>query len=373
MKYLLCAVSLFLIVSRTINTKEAASAYKAGFKTMHAVDKSRMYKPNTDTTDYLHYRPIDVDIWYPASSSATDSALLFRNISGLFDKRANYYTASIAGNGLSQQIAELFCTGFKCSDTAGLLNYRTHSFENVPAIQHKFPLVIYLSAFNGMSYENFSLFEELAAKGFVVVSISSIGRFPGDMTMKKEDLMEQVNDALVSLDILKQECNIDFTKIGIVGYSWGGLAAAVAASKIPDVACLVSLDGSEFHHYGEAKEEDNDFDGIKNSSDFKNMHLAMPYLRLESSPSARNNKKDTVYNFLEKLSANNQVFKIDSAQHEDFGCMSLVVRISGNCKDNNSFNTISKITVAFLEAHLQNTNGFSQIVSNEMNKTIHKK
>ena len=103
------------------------------------------------------------------------------------------------------------------------------------------------------------------------------------------------------------------------------------------------------------------------------MYLTLPYLRLESSPSARNNKKDTVYNFLEKLSANNQVFKIDSAQHEDFGCMSLVVRISGNCKDNNSFNTISKITVAFLEAHLQNTYGFSQIVSNEMNKTIHKK
>ena len=191
--------------------------------------------------------------------------------------------------------------------------------------------------------------------------------------MKKEDLMEQVNDAIVSLDILKQESNIDFTKIGIVGYSWGGLAGAVAASKIPNVACLVSLDGSEFHHYGEAKEEDDDFDGIKNSSDFKNMHLAMPYLRLESSPLDSTHKKDTVYNFLEKLSTNSQVFKIDSAQHEDFGCMSLVVRAAGNCKDNNRFNTISKMTVAFLEVHLKNTNGFSQIILEEMNKAIHKK
>jgi hypothetical protein len=48
-----------------------------------------------------------------------------------------------------------------------------------------------MTAFNGMSYENFALFEALANKGFVVVSISSIGRFPGDMTMKKADLMEQ--------------------------------------------------------------------------------------------------------------------------------------------------------------------------------------
>lgn len=373
MKYLLSAVSLFLILSCTTNKKEVASVYKAGFKTIHAVDRSRIYKPNTDTTDYLHYRPIDVDIWYPASSSSTDSALLFRNIAGLFDQRANYYTASTAGNGLSQQLAQLFCTGFKCSDTTTLLNYRTGSFKNAPAVEGKFPLVIYFTAYNGMSYENFTLFETLAQKGFIVVSISSIGRFPGDMTMKKEDLMEQVNDAIVSLDILKQESNIDLTKIGIVGYSWGGLAGAVAASKIPNVACLVSLDGSEFHHYGEAKEEDDDFDGIKNSSNFKNMQLAMPYLRLESSPLDSTHKKDTVYNFLEKLSTNSQVFKIDSAQHEDFGCMSLVVRISGNCKENNRFNTISKITVTFLEAHLQNTNGFSQIVSNEMNKTIHKK
>ena len=56
-----------------------------------------------------------------------------------------------------------------------------------------------MTAFNGMSYENFSLFEALAKKGFIVVSISSIGRFPGDMTMKKADLMEQVNDAVAAL------------------------------------------------------------------------------------------------------------------------------------------------------------------------------
>jgi pimeloyl-ACP methyl ester carboxylesterase len=149
-------------------------------------------------------------------------------------------------------------------------------------------LIIYLSAFNGMSYENFSLFETLASKGFVVISISSIGRFPGDMTMKKEDLMEQVNDAIASVNKLQQETNIDFTKIGVIGYSWGGLAGAVLAGKIPNVACLVSLDGSEFHHYGEAKEEDADFDGIKNSVDFKNMQLSMPYLRLESQPQTEN-------------------------------------------------------------------------------------
>lgn len=346
---------------------------EAGFKIIQTVDKSRIYKPNTDTSDYLHYRPLDIDVWYPASVSATDTVLLFRNIMGLLDKRANYYTASNAGNGLSQQIAQLFCTGFKCSDTTKLLNFKTNSFKNAAPVKGKFPLVIYLSAFNGMSYENFTLFEDLSKKGFVVVSISSIGRYPGDMTMKKEDLMEQVNDAVASLNTLKQSSNIDFKKIGIVGYSWGGLAGAVLASKIPDVACLVSLDGSEFHHYGQAKDENTDFDAIRNSGHFKNMLLSIPYLRLESSFLSNTNKEDSVYNFSEKLSQDKQIFKVDSAQHEDFGCLSLVVRESGNCKNNQDFNTISRLTVSFLEEHLKNENSFSKIIGQELNKTIRKK
>lgn len=365
-------VSLLFLSSCSETREKKAITYSAGFKTIQTADKSRTYKPNTDTADYLHYRPLDIDIWCPVSSSAADTVLLFRNLLGLLEQRANYYTATKAGNGLSQQIAQLFCTGFKCSDTTKLLNFKTKSFKNANYIKTKFPLVIYLSAFNGMNYENFALFEDLVSKGFVVVSISSIGRFPGDMTMKKEDLMEQVNDAVASINFLKQSPNIDFSKIGIVGYSWGGLAGAVLAGKIPNVACLISLDGSEFHHYGKAKDENDDFNNIRNSTDFKSLQLTMPYLRLESSP-AITDKEDSVYNFSEKLSTDKQIFKISSAQHEDFGCLSLVVPESGNCKSNQAFNTISKLTAGFLEQHLKSTNSFSQAVRQEMNKTIQTK
>jgi dienelactone hydrolase len=95
--------------------------------------------------------------------------------------------------------------------------------------------------------------------------------------------MEQVNDAVTGTNVLKQNPNIDFNRIGIVGYSWGGLAGAILAGKIPGVNCLVSLEGSEFHHYGNAKDENADFDAIRNGEDFMNIHLSIPYLRLESS------------------------------------------------------------------------------------------
>src|SRR5437763_8117270 len=122
--------SLLLITLLFLFSCSETVVYKAGFKTIHAFDKSRIYKPNSDTTDYLHYRPLDLDIWYPAIPAEHDTTLLFRNILGLLDKRANYYAASSVGNGMSQQIAQLFCTGFKCSDTNKLLNFKTASFQD---------------------------------------------------------------------------------------------------------------------------------------------------------------------------------------------------------------------------------------------------
>lgn len=373
MRNIILPIVLLFLLSCSDAKNDESKSYEAGFKTIRVVDKTRIYKPETDSTDYLHFRPIDIDVWYPANISKKDTSLLFRDILGLLEKRANYYTASNAGNGITQQLAQYFCEGLKCSDSTKVLNFSTKSFRNATQTDRKFPLIIYLSAFNGMSYENFTLFEELAKKGFVVVSISSIGRYPGDMTMKNEDLMEQVKDAISSLNNLKENSNIDFTKIGIIGYSWGGLAGAILASKIPNVACLVSLDGSEFHHYRDSKDENKDFDGIRYSQDFKNMRLSLPYLRLESSPLDNTTKSDSIYNFSEKLSNNRQIFRIDSAQHEDFSSLPSAVKKSGNCKDNNRFQTVTKLTLSFLQEHLKNENSFSKAIEQDVNETIFKK
>jgi len=347
--------------------------YDVGFTVFQTTDRSRIYKPETDSTDYLHYRPLDIDVWYPASPTTGDSAMVFSDILELLEKRANYYTASHVGDGLTQQIAQYLCDGAKCSDPKRLLSFRSRSFKNAPSIKNKFPLIVYLSSYNGMGHENFRLFEEWVRRGFVVVSINSIGRYPGDMTMKREDLQEQVDDAVVSLTHLDQNENIDFSKIGIVGYSWGGLSASLLASRIENVDCLISLDGSEFHHYGEVKDEDNDFEGIRNSEDFKKMKLSIPYLRLESSNSNNPDAKDSVYNFSEKLSKDILILKVDSAGHEDFSCLPTVVRASGKCSDNKRFETITKMTIGFLEEHLKGSTSFSETIKQEMNRTVRKK
>lgn len=369
-------INLALIFSVVFGCKQALKEdveYDIGFSVIQTKDKSRIYKPGTDTTDYLHYRPLDIDIWYPAKVSSDDTPIIFRNILGLLEKRANYYTNSQSGNGLTNQMAQYFCDALECSDTTRLLGFRTRSYEDAKPIEGKFPLIIYLSSYNGMGYENISLFEELVKRGFVVASINSIGRYPGDMSMKKEDLNEQVSDALATIEYLEQKENIDFSKIGIVGYSWGGLSASLLASKTQNVKCLISLDGSEFHQYSEAKEEDKDFEETRNSEDFSTMKLSIPYLRLESSSLINSHQVDSVYNFSQKLAKEIMILKVDSAEHHDFSCLPEIVRTSGGCKSNQRFGTITKLTIGFLEQYLKKSNKFSELLKRELNQTVQKK
>jgi hypothetical protein len=103
------------------------------------------------------------------------------------------------------------------------------------------------------------------------------------------------------------------------------------------------------------------------------MRFSFPYLRLESTPSNRPDKVDSVYDFAANHINRSQIFAIDSAQHEDFSCFSLVVRESGNCAINQRYNSALRLTISFLEDHLKNENNFLNTMEEEINKTIRQK
>jgi hypothetical protein len=137
---------------------------------------------------------------------------------------------------------------------------------------------------------------------------------------------------------------------------------------------LVSLDGSEFHHFGSGMEEDNDFSTIVNRGEFSKMKLSTPYLRLESASLGSKSPKDSVYDFSQKLIEKPQIHVIDSAIHEDFGCLVDLVKKTGNCMPHSKYELITQLTVNFLEDKLKNRNTFTKLAEQEIGKrTIHKK
>jgi len=77
-----------------------------------------------------------------------------------------------------------------------------------------------------------------------------------------------------------------------------------------DIDAIVSLDGSEVHHYGYSNSEDQDFEQTVQTPFFKKVSLSVPYLRIESNPQPGSLKKDSMYNFLSKVNAKKQVIKL---------------------------------------------------------------
>jgi hypothetical protein len=48
-------------------TKYPKDDFKVGYSQMTLVDSSRLYKPGSLLTDSSHFRPIAIDMWYPAN------------------------------------------------------------------------------------------------------------------------------------------------------------------------------------------------------------------------------------------------------------------------------------------------------------------
>ena len=169
--------------------------YQVGFKIIHTYDSSRTYKPNTSISDKLHFRPIDIDLWYPSEITPSDTTASFTDLVYLLEQRSNFYDDTKRHDGLTDELLQYICAGLNCTDYNILRRVQTKSFVNAKPIERQFPLIVYFSGFNGMSYENYALFESLTKKGFVVASVSSIGRYPGNMTMEPKDVYEQIRDA----------------------------------------------------------------------------------------------------------------------------------------------------------------------------------
>ena len=150
-RYILLA-AFFAIFQHCIGQHTATKFFQAGFKTFSLVDSTRQYKPNTQPADSLYYRPVDLDVWYPATGK-TNGGLLFEDLFRLFEQRAVKYQDNEDYSGFMEELAAFFVAEL------GL------GIENGKPAIGQFPLIIYMAGFNGMGFENFKLLENLAENG----------------------------------------------------------------------------------------------------------------------------------------------------------------------------------------------------------------
>jgi len=334
-------------------------AYKAGFKTLQLVDSARIYKPDTRNTDRLHYRPVDLDIWYPSNDSENATTLKFRDLFQLFEKRAVNYQDNEDYSGITEELARFYVAGLNLgTDGDKLLNIETTSYDNPEPSAARHPLIIYMAGFNGMGFENFKLLEKLAQNGYIVVSIWSVGRYPGDMTNEREDMLEQVYDAEFALKHLRRNNPVraDFEKIGIVGCSWGGLSAAVLVNRIPEIKAFVPLDGTETHYFGEEESNDRMIARIHGSELLTPGKQDIAFLYLESGDKLDNFKPTAEYNYYRQLTTEKYYLRFKNSTHADFTCIPSILSSTGNSVI--IYETIESATMSFFNSSLRNSNTF---------------
>ena len=335
--------------------------YKVGFKIISTFDSSRIYKQNSITSDKLHYRPIDIDIWYPSDISSTDTTASFVDFVNLFEQRSNFYDDTRNYDGLTDELLQYICDGINCTDYNILKRIKTNSYVNAKPTKQQFPLIIYLAGFNGMSYENYFLLESLAEKGFVVASVSSIGRYPGNMTMDSADIFEQIEDAKFIIHKLTKD-HIALKEIGLVGYSWGGLAASILAmTQLHEIKAVVSLDGSEQFVYMD-EEENEKLNHIRKSAFFRPEAINTSFLYLDSDITKGESLPDSIYNITDFIYGDKYYLKINHSTHDDFSSLSI---LSSEDQSNTKYHVIQQLTTNFLLDKLKEENVFDKNISHE--------
>ena len=361
MKLTIVPFLLFMSFSTTNGQVQEKECYEIGFNTLALIDSSRIYKTNTSEHDSLHFRPVEVDIWYPSADKGSNE-LHFRDFLNALEVRANKFSGKTSYTGITEELALLFAAeaGLKPEDGKKLLNIETNSYKNLSPITEKKPLILYMAGLNGMAFENYRLIESLTKEGYVVMSISSVGRYPGDMTNNTLDVMEQVYDAESAIKSLKKQSkiNIDFNQIAVIGCSWGGMSAAVLTSRNPNIKTLISLDGSETTYYGKIDEEN------KSPAEFYDLDIRnqdkrkISYLYLGSENNLKDSVPDDKFNYYERVQGNKYFLRLAETRHEDFSCIPYLLNFSKKSVD--TYNTLIKSSLLFLNAALKNENEFVQ-------------
>lgn len=363
MKYIVC---LFIVAG--IFTRMDAQLLAAGYKNIRLVDSSRIYKKRAHSTGMLYYRPVEIDTWYPAVGNSTNAAALpavtkvyYGDLLQLLEDRSNRFQDDTSYHTMSSDLLQYICTGLQIKDPGKVKHLSTNASTNAPATAEELPLIVYMCAFNGMSYENVALFESLAAHGYLVACISSIGRYPGNMGTSLADVKEMMADAAFAIQYFNKDIKRRPSRIGVIGYSWGGLAGLLLAQQINgsndgDIAikAFLSFDGSEMHYYREEPEEDAAFDSAKavlNAALVTSNKMAYTYL--ESGFKQAERPADSIYNPMERGGFQKNFIHFNCSTHEDFSYIPSLKKMVDKNHCTGFYDSLVHFTVHFFDAHLK--------------------
>jgi len=240
------------IIPLSCTVKKVNTDYSVGFSYYKVQDSSRLYIYNQDTI----LRPMLIHFWYPSEDSPEKNKMSFRQYVDLISIRENYSKAKEDIDDESFNFINAYAGfakgNFKIglnTSTKEILDSPVEASLDSPLAKGEFPLIIYAPSNSKTPVQNHRLCEQLAKKGFFVISVPSAGENSIQRRDPGKSILAQVEDMEFILDYLGNNIPVKYSSIGLFGYSTGGLAIALFQMKHPDVKAVCSLDGSQEYSF----------------------------------------------------------------------------------------------------------------------------
>jgi dienelactone hydrolase len=335
-------------------------AYVVGFKVVHLVDSSRSWGEGHDPLTGLpiaamHERPLQVLVWYPAG--AAGKAMVYSDYLALLASE----DGPVNDSAVIQRVIDGQLHGW--AGSSPLSGYQAIAAQPVHATtaatpaSGSFPLVIYAPSDSNAAFEDDVLCEYLASHGYVVISTSSRGaHLPymtnGQMPVDLANTRAQAADIGVLIGQAAKLAAADTDKIAVLGYSWGGMASAFAATTDDRIKLLIDLDGS-VRYFPKL---------LAMAPDVTPDRIQVPLLFFadqEDPPTPKKNAKPN--SFVDRIEhADVTTIWLRDMQHDDLTSDSLRFgndQPHGSAtapRRSESYSWMARYTLAFLDAHFKN-------------------
>ncbi|WP_299367180.1 alpha/beta fold hydrolase [Winogradskyella sp.] len=340
--------------------------FNVGFKVLTESDTNRKMGDSE--------RPMNLGVWYPADVTSVDQAIKYK---AYIATRA-YEDSLGGGSGNNKSLEKAFIDHFRNSaiKKGGSEKSITKDFEHLTLAHNDakptvgdFPVIVYAPGLGGSIYENSILFEYLASHGYVIFSMPSNGKGP-NMTYDLEGLKTAVEDLVWTrnfLDTVKTSYTKS-NKVGLIGYSWGGLASAIVTSvKKPDsFDAFISFDGTISYEDGMGRD---------NFQGYSGKELKIPFLYTLAWGDHQN------FNFFKEGNSERYLLKFQKMGHRNFNSDAIMTMDRPSPPDlvefykrkgaeiEASYGLLCQFSKAFLDKTLKNNPALLKSLQKQTKKT----
>lgn len=301
-----------------------------GLRVVQQYDHSRVFLGDVDpvtgrATRGERARPIQTLVWYPAAASG--KAMRYGDYLQLIGTELDFALGKEEARAAADAVVkEEYLSESGPEQGRQVLEGAMRARRDAPSRPGSFPVVIYVPSISAPAAENADLCEYLASHGYIVIASPSVGPRSRMMPSDLEGAQTGADDIAFLVRYAHSLPHADPARIGVAGFSWGGISNVFAAARDSRIKALVNLDGSVRYYP----------DLVAAAKYVTPERIAAPMLYVAARPASREDFANTgkpVHSFLNDIKYAD-LYKLTMYPMEHFAFSSTYLRFASEARFN---------------------------------------